>query len=106
MCKEAIDISDIQIAPVPPQNGLVGFASFLIDNRFYIGNVAIFTSPSTLGGFRLVYPTKMGTSCFRPLYRQVGEAIQKKVIARYLELMKELFEDEEDLDVRLSRNDK
>jgi hypothetical protein len=105
MCKEVIEIRKIEIVPVPPQNGLVGFASFHIDNKFYVGSVAIFTSPSTLGGFRLCYPTKMGTTCFRPLSREVGEAIQSAVIARYLDIMKKLIQDEEEVDARSNRRD-
>jgi DNA-binding cell septation regulator SpoVG len=97
MYQEKFEISDIEIAPVPPKNGLVAFASFHLNSQFYVGNIAVFTSPSSPGGFRLVYPTKMGASCFRPLSRQVGDAIQGKVIARYQELLKELLDDEEDL---------
>ena len=96
-------VSDIQIAPVPPQNGLVGFASFHIDDRYYVGSVAIFTSPSTPGGFRLVYPTKMTTCCFRPLSREVGTAIQNAVIEKYQEVMKKFIQDEEDLHERSDR---
>jgi hypothetical protein len=89
------EISDIQIVPVPPKDGLVGFSSFIINKKYYVGSVAIFTSPSTPGGFRLCYPTKMGTYCFKPLSRQVGEAIQNAVIGRYLELMKKLIQEED-----------
>lgn len=95
MKKEVIRISNIEIAPVPPYDGLIGFASFLINNCFFVGNVAIFTSPSSPDGFRLVYPTKMGVSCFHPLNREVGDMIRKQVIARYLELMEKLTKGEE-----------
>lgn len=103
MPHEKVDINNVQIAPVPLQNGLVAFASFLIDARFFVGNVAIFTSPSTPGGFRLVYPTKMGTCCFRPLSREVGDMIQSAVIAKYQEIMKKFIQDEEDVNERSDR---
>ncbi len=103
MPHEKVDIENIQIAPVPPQDGLVGFASFHIDDRFYVGSVAIYTSPSTPGGFRLVYPTKMGTYCFRPLSRMVGETIQNAVIAKYQEVMKKFIQDEEEVNERSDR---
>jgi len=104
MIEEEFEVSDIEIAPVPPQNGLVAFASFHLDKRFFVGSVAIFTSPATPGGFRLVYPTKMGTCCFRPISREVGELIQRNVVARYQELLKELIHDEEDLHEATKRN--
>jgi len=105
MCQDAIEISKVEIAPVPPQSGLVAFASFLIDNHFFVGSVAIYTSPSTPGGFRLVYPTKMGVSCFHPLNREVGDKIQGKVVARYQELLAELTKSEGKLDDRPCRRD-
>jgi len=98
-----VTISEIQIVPVPPQNGLVGFASFLINSCFLVGNVAIYTSPSTPGGFRLVYPTKMSVSCFHPVIREVGEKIQVKVVARYIELMEELTKSKGKLNDRSRR---
>jgi len=52
------NLTEIQIIPVKPQNGLVAFASVVINNQFYVGDIAIYTSPSTEIGFRLVYPTK------------------------------------------------
>jgi len=103
MCKEEIEIAQIEIAPVPPQKGLVAFASFLIDGRYFVGSVAIYTSPSTPGGFRLVYPMKMGTCCFRPLSRTVGETIQNAVIAKYQEVIKKFIQDEEDAYERSDR---
>jgi len=94
MCKEVIKISRIEIVPIPPRNGLVAFASFIINDCYFCGNVAIYTSPSQPEGFRLVYPTKMGMSCFHPIKREVGEMIQRKVISRYLELIEKLRESE------------
>lgn len=39
-----ISISEIQIVPVKPNNGLVAFASCVVNNSLYIGNIAIYTS--------------------------------------------------------------
>lgn len=49
-------ISEIQIVPVKPDKGLVGFCSFILYESIYCSSVAIFTRPD--GSFRLVYPTK------------------------------------------------
>ncbi len=51
-------ISEIQIIPLKPKEGLVAFASCVVNKALYIGNIAIYTSPSTQEGFRLVYPVK------------------------------------------------
>jgi stage V sporulation protein G len=49
-------ISEIQIVPVKAHDGLLGFASCVLENSFYIGSIAVFSKLD--GGFRLVYPTK------------------------------------------------
>ena len=56
-------ISEVQVIPVKPSNGLVGFASLVFDNCLYLGSIGIYTRPE--GGYRLTYPTrKTGTKNF------------------------------------------
>jgi len=100
MYEEVINISKIEIVPIPPRNGLVGFASFLINDCLFVGNVAIYTSLSSPDYFRLVYPQKAGISCFNPINHTVGMKIQKQVISRYLEIIEKLRKSEKDLDER------
>ena len=52
-------ISEIKITPVQSENGLVGFASLVFENAFYLGSIGIFTRPS--GGYRLTYPLRKNT---------------------------------------------
>lgn len=54
--KEIMKISEIQITPIKPQNGLVAFASCLINKGLYLGSIGILTRLE--GGYRLTYPTK------------------------------------------------
>ena len=87
-----LDIDEINILPVKPQNGLVAFASIVINNQIYIGNIAIYTSPTVEQGFRLVYPDKMlpngkRINCVHPISREAGESIKQAVIKHYLDLM-------------------
>ncbi len=86
------EISEVQIVPLRPQNGLVAFASCILSNQFFIGNIAVYSSPSTKSGFRLVFPTKKLTSgrmvdCFHPINKDAGELIALAVIKKYIELM-------------------
>jgi len=85
-------ISEIQILPVKPQNGLIAFVSCVINNRFYVGNIALYTSPSSPDGYRLVYPVKMlpnckEISCFHPINKETGEQVTKAIIQKYEELV-------------------
>lgn len=76
-------ISEVQIVPVKPQNGLVGLASLVFDNCLYLGSLGIYTRPC--GGYRLTYPTKKrgGASIFHPINRDAGEQIERAVIAKF-----------------------
>jgi len=89
---ETIQISEIQIIPVKPKEGLVAFASCVINNDIYIGNIAIYTSPSTQSGFRLVYPVKILPNgkeihCVHPINKEAGELISKAIIEKYKEIL-------------------
>lgn len=89
---ETIQISEIQIIPVKPTHGLVAFASCIINNFLYIGNIALYTSPSIPGSFRLVYPSKTlpngkEINCVHPISKEAGEAITEAVIGKYKEIL-------------------
>lgn len=87
-------ITEINIVPVKPVNGLIGFASMVIDNRFYIGSIAIH---KRLNGnsYRAVYPSKKMGGRSLPLYypinKQTGQLIEKAITAK----CRELFEGED-----------
>lgn len=82
-------ITEVQITPVKPQDGLVAFASFVLDNGLYCGSVGIMTRPN--GGFRLLYPTKQVAGrqldVFHPISGSLGKSIEDVVIAKYEEVM-------------------
>ena len=85
-----IKISEVQIIPVKPQNGLVAFASFVLDDRLYLGSIGIFTRPE--GGYRLVYPTKKvgvrNINLFHPINKDFAQTIEKEVIGKFEDVMK------------------
>ena len=85
-----LKISEIEIIPVRPQNGLIAFCSFVINEALYCSSVAIFTRPE--GGYRLVYPTKKaGTknmNIFYPIRQNFGKYVEEKVIEKLEEVIK------------------
>ena len=89
---QEIKIAEIQIIPVKPKDGLVAFASFVLDEKYYIGSVAIFTRRDGFG-YRLVYPTKKvgltNINIFHPINARVGQAIEKAVIEKINDLFNE-----------------
>ena len=87
-----ISVSEIQIVPVKALNGLVAFASAVINNQFYLGNIAIYSAPSSKDGFRLVFPNKKLASgrvvdCFHPISKAAGEIVTEAIVCCYKELM-------------------
>lgn len=89
---EKINVTEIQVVVIKPHDGLVAFASFILNQQFYIGNIAIYTSPSSKEGFRLVFPNKklasgQSVDCFHPISKEAEEAISSAVIKKYTELM-------------------
>ena len=77
-----LTISEIQIVPIKPINGLVGFCSFVLFESIFCGSVAIYTRRD--GGYRLVYPTKKlgqtNINLFHPISNEIGNLIEKEVI--------------------------
>ncbi|MDD4980129.1 MAG: septation protein SpoVG family protein [Candidatus Omnitrophica bacterium] len=90
-----IVVSEVQIIPVKPREGLVAFASCVINGHFYLGGLAIYTCLSSSEGFRVTYPTKVlnnGTKLdlVYPITREVGLTVQKKIVEKYVKLIEDL----------------
>lgn len=83
-------ISEVQIIPVKAQDGLVGFASFVIDNAFYIGSVGIYTKLNG-GGYRLTYPTRKratgNLNICHPINKEIATAIEEAVTHKFETVM-------------------
>lgn len=87
---QEITLSEIEISPVKFNKGLVAFASFTLNNQFYVGNIAIYTTLDGYG-YRLVYPAKTLTNgkqikLFHPITRGAGKVIRDAVIEKYRNL--------------------
>lgn len=91
---QEIQISEIQIVPVKPQDGLIAFASFVLDKKYYLGSVAVYTRLNG-DGFRLAYPTKKlgdkSINIFYPINGEAGLAIEKAVSEKVKGLFNENY---------------
>lgn len=80
-----MSITEIQIIPIKPQNGLVAFASFVLNDCLYLGSIGIMTRPQ--GGYRLAYPTRKAgirnLNIFHPINKAFAEIIEKEVIKKH-----------------------
>jgi DNA-binding cell septation regulator SpoVG len=89
-----INLSEIQIIPIKPRNGLVSFASCIYNNQLALNSIAIYTKPDG-SGYRLVYPAKTlpngkVLNIFYPINKDTGKAIQEAIIAKYDELISKI----------------
>ena len=86
-----IKLTEIEIVPVRPNKGLVAFASFILNDSFFIGDVAIYTRIDQ-PGYRLVYPvrylvTGLRVHCFKPIHKPVADEIENQVSRCYEKLI-------------------
>lgn len=90
-------VSEIQITPIKPRDGLVAFASCVVNNQFYLGNIAVYTALSSPGAYRLVYPSKMLSNgkeinIFYPINSSTYESVRKAVVKKLEELVEKVAE--------------
>ncbi len=86
-------VSEIQIIPLKPKDGLVAFASFTFDSLFYFASIGIYTRPQ--GGYRLTYPTRKTLNSsmpiFHPINKEIATAIEDVVIRKYEAIINSAF---------------
>ena len=78
-------ITEVQIIPIKPNDGLVGFASILLDDCLYLGSIGVHTRLDGQG-YRITYPTKKigdrNLNIYHPINRSLSEEIEKAVLAK------------------------
>jgi len=84
------EISEVQITIIKPNNGLVGFASLLLDRKLYLSSIGIHQKLDG-SGYRLTYPNRkvgmQSLDVYHPVNRELGLAIETAVISRFKEVM-------------------
>ena len=84
-------LTEIEIVPIKAKEGLVGFASLILDNEFYFGSIGIHTKLDG-SGFRLTYPTKLvgikQLNIYHPISKEASRMIEEAVITKFKEVMK------------------
>ena len=77
-----MNVTEVDIAFVKPKDGLIAFASVVLDDQIYLSGIAIHRKLNG-SGYRLTYPTrKVGTAefnLFHPIRRPIGLAIEQAV---------------------------
>lgn len=79
-------ITEIEIIPIKPQRGLLAFANFVIEEKFFMSSIAIHSKIDG-SGYRITYPKKNNFDLFHPINRQTSKAIEEAIISQFKKVM-------------------
>lgn len=83
-------ITEVQIVPVRPCDGLVAFASCVVDDSIHLGGIGVYTRPE--GGYRLTFPTRKSGPSSYPIYYPINRAttdiLTQEVISKFEDVEK------------------
>ena len=82
-------ITEINIIPIKPKEGLIGFASIVLDNCLYLGSMGVYSRLDGTG-YRITYPTKpvsgRDLNIYHPISRELGKVIEEAITGKAREL--------------------
>jgi len=85
-------ITEIQIIPIKPREGLVAFASVVADNSLYLGSIGVYTRLDGTG-YRITYPTKKignkDINIYHPINKETSKAIEEAIISKGKKIFKQ-----------------
>lgn len=75
-------VEEIELYPLKPSQGLVAWASFVLNRSLYVAGIGVHLRPD--GRYRLVYPERVlpngkRISLFHPINRQAGDLFEQAV---------------------------
>ena len=83
-------ISEVNIQLIKPTNGLVAFASVVLDGKIYLGSIGVHQRLDG-NGYRLTYPTKKTGNrdfhIFHPIERSMGQRIEQAILSKVTALL-------------------
>ncbi|MFA5880164.1 MAG: septation protein SpoVG family protein [Candidatus Margulisiibacteriota bacterium] len=82
-------LTEIQIDLVKPKDGLIGFASIVIDSNLYLSSIAIHKKLNSLG-YRLTYPSKGKFNIFYPINKEASKAVEQAIFEKLKNVMKKV----------------
>lgn len=90
-------VSEVQITPVKPRDGLVAFASCVVDNYLYLGSLGVHKRLDG-SGYRITYPAKrIGSQqlhYFHPIRKALSDEIEQAVTRQCVQIFEK--SDEQD----------
>lgn len=83
-------ITEVQLTPIKPKDGLVAFASVVIDNNVYLGSIGVHARIDG-HGYRITYPKKLVSNkqidIYHPINKTAGQIIEQAITAKAEQLL-------------------
>ncbi len=79
-------IKEVQIEFIKPNNGMIGFASILINDSIFLSSIAIHKKLNA-EGYRITYPSKGKFSIFYPINKEVSKQIEEAIFEKLNDVM-------------------
>ena len=80
-----MNIKKVEIVPIKPHEGLIGFASIVIGDCLYLSSIGVHTRLDGKG-FRITYPTKkvgnINVAIFHPLEKELSREIEQAIFEK------------------------
>lgn len=84
-----MQVSEVNITFIKPNDSLIGFASVVLDDAIYLSSIGIHTRLD--GGYRLTFPSKKSGQqqfqIFHPIRKDVGAAIERAIFDKLKDVM-------------------
>jgi DNA-binding cell septation regulator SpoVG len=78
-------ITRVEIEFINPSNGLIAFASIVIDGSIFLSSIAIHKKLNA-EGYRITYPSKGQFSIFYPINKEVSRQIEEAIFEKLEEV--------------------
>lgn len=84
------EITEVQVLPIKPREGLVAFASLILNRSLCLTSIGIHQKLDGTG-YRLTYPTKLvgdrTMNLYYPITKDLSKAIEEAILNKFKEVM-------------------
>ena len=84
-------VSKVEILPIRPRQGLIGFATVEIDEQLLLNSIAIHSKRDG-SGYRLTYPTRGNGDSSITVFHPTTPQLSRKIEQAVFESAQEIFE--------------
>lgn len=84
-------VSEVKIEIVKPNNGLIGFASVVINDSIYLGSIAVYKKLNAQG-YRILYPKKGDFDIFHPITKEASNLIEEAIFNKLEDVMSKVYD--------------